>query len=624
MANSIKLSAAAAIAIAIILAALTWGVGSTHAEDTCETDAAADYLTALGIDAKTSKYDKGAGSPLDYANNGENDESACDAAEIVEPTPAPTAAPTPTPRATPEPQTRSAPAPATTPEPGTENTQQQQQQEDTAITRSSHLPQLSIAPATANEGDNLEFVITLSETSADNVSVTCTGSIESGDTAEDNDFTSRSALVTFQSTQTSTTCTVPTALTASHFEFEDTLTVTLSNPVNAIIAQATATGTIIDTTGFPIATFLHQSRLASESSGTINNFFCVDIMPTTGERSWDVTFEITGTATPGDDYVTLPTTLTVSRGQSQICIPITIINDNISEGFTGGNYAAETVIVRMVSANADFVIIGAMDTAQLNIEDNDDRPRITSIEDGTGYEGGQNDGTSSVAGQQFGNVNFRVNLSHPSAHEQCVEWSIKDQGATAGLDFPAASGTTTIRPLATSFYIQVPVIDDNILERRFASQYNETFEFSITGVCSEGISNFDLEELTATGTIVDNDVDGNNRNPTVTMASDTVTITEGEDIVIYIDISPPTGVHAPVFFGISDITTTKGVDYLAPHPIDFNIVLPEGATRAEVRLGSIDDDLVEGPETFSIGILRGGSTTIGAIRSATVTILDND
>ena len=626
MANSIKLSAAATVVIAMILAAIVYGTTPTHAADNCETDPAAAYLTALGIDAKTSKYDKGAGSPLDYANDGENDESDCAAAETVEPTPAPTPEPTPTPRATPEPrpQTRSAPAPATTPEPGTENTQQQQQQqEDTAVTRASHLLEMSITDATAVEGEDLEFVITFSEHAGPNVSVICTSSIEAGDTAEDNDFTPGSSIVFFQAGDPGGTCTVPTFGHSGSYQYDDTLTVTLSAPMNATIVQATAKGTIVDASAGPQLSFLSGSRQVSENSGTINNFVCIVPSPWFAEGPFDVTLEITGTATRGDDYVNIPTTVTASRAQSQLCVPVTIIEDNLPEIDAFGS-DTETIIVRIVSASVDVVRIDRnADTAEIHISDNDGRAAIDSITGGAGYEGGQNDGTSSVAGQQFGNVNFRVRMDGPNGYEQYIDWQIVSGGqAKPGEDVPA-SGRIIIPPGVTDFYIQLPVIDDNLSEQ-FGSRNYETFELEIHNA-SGGITFFENNRATALGTIYDNEA-----RPTVTIEN--ATAVEGEDIVFVINIWPPAGARTPVFFGIdvpghyppTDDTATRGVDFLAPHPAGFSILLPYGATTAEVRLGTIDDDLVEGTEEFGIGIHRGGSTITGTPRTATGTILDND
>ena len=474
------------------------------------------------------------------------------------------------------------------------------------------LPQLGIQDATAIEGEDLEFtVIFLSDVEVDNVSFTCTTSIESGDTAETNDFTPVDMVIS--PSGNTATCSVPTARSHGHYELDDTLTVTISNPVNATIYQATATGTIIDTNDFPTLRWLYPSRTVEEDEPTINNFFCLVSEPQTLEGSFGVTLEVTGTATEGEDYNTFDTNVRVSNGQSQLCLPIRIVNDNDL-----ALEDRETVIVRIVSSDASFVRIHAnKHTAVLNIDEDTSDATITSLTGGAGHEGGQNNGTSTVSGQQFGNVNFRVRMDKQYFSEQCVDWQIVEGGqAKPGEDVPA-SGRTIIPPLADDFYIQVPIIDDNLSEQ-FGSRNYETFELEITGACG-GIS---VPHFIAMGTIYDNEA-----RPTVTIEN--ATAVEGEDIVFVINIWPPAGVRTPVFFGIdavghyppTDDTATKGVDFLAPHPAGFSILLPYGATTAEVRLSTIDDDLVEGTEEFGIGIHRGGSTNVGTPRTATGTIL---
>ena len=122
---------------------------------------------------------------------------------------------------------------------------------DFAVTNHSNvvvaaLPVLSVSPATALEGEALEFTVTLSAASADAVTVAyaATGVTATAGT----DFTApgSGATLTIAAGQTTETITIDT-LTDAEDEDAETLTLTLSAPQNATLGTATATGTIDET-----------------------------------------------------------------------------------------------------------------------------------------------------------------------------------------------------------------------------------------------------------------------------------------------------------------------------------------------------------------------------------------
>ena len=108
-------------------------------------------------------------------------------------------------------------------------------------------PAFSVADASAEEGDALEFVVTLSPAASETVTVTYATSVESGDTAtSDDDFEAASATLTFAANETRKTIRVIT-LEDTVFEEDETFTLTLSNVQSTglvTIADETATGTI--------------------------------------------------------------------------------------------------------------------------------------------------------------------------------------------------------------------------------------------------------------------------------------------------------------------------------------------------------------------------------------------
>ena len=104
-------------------------------------------------------------------------------------------------------------------------------------------PAISVSDATVQEAEGavLEFSVTLSHASSRTVTVdyaTQDGTAQAG-----SDYTAKTGTLTFNTGDTSQTVSV-TVLTDSEDESEETLTLTLSNPSQATLDDATGTGTI--------------------------------------------------------------------------------------------------------------------------------------------------------------------------------------------------------------------------------------------------------------------------------------------------------------------------------------------------------------------------------------------
>ena len=115
--------------------------------------------------------------------------------------------------------------------------------EATGTIHNSDPPAVSVSDASATEGDTIEFTVSLSAASGRQVTVqyaTSDGTAESG-----TDFTATSGTLTFAAKETSKTVSVPTT-GDSEEEEDETFALTLSNPADATLGDATATGTIVD------------------------------------------------------------------------------------------------------------------------------------------------------------------------------------------------------------------------------------------------------------------------------------------------------------------------------------------------------------------------------------------
>ena len=125
------------------------------------------------------------------------------------------------------------------------------------------LPTLSIADATVEEGANkpLVFAITLSEASAETVTVVATTS--DGSAVAGEDYRAKSKTFTFEPGRTRRALWVK-VLDDDHDEGSETMTATLSSPSGATLADGTATGTITNSDPMPQAWLARFGRTVAD------------------------------------------------------------------------------------------------------------------------------------------------------------------------------------------------------------------------------------------------------------------------------------------------------------------------------------------------------------------------
>ena len=144
------------------------------------------------------------------------------------------------------------------------------------------VPTVSVSDASASEGEAVEFTVSLSAASSQQVTVqyaTSSGTAESG-----TDFTAASGTLTLAANATSKTVSVSTTDDSAD-EDDETFTLTLSSPANATLGNATATGTIEDD---------DEPELTASFSG----------MPA-GHTGEEFTFGLTFSEAPAVSYQTL-------------------------------------------------------------------------------------------------------------------------------------------------------------------------------------------------------------------------------------------------------------------------------------------------------------------------------
>jgi len=235
------------------------------------------------------------------------------------------------------------------------------------ITNDDVAPSLSIASASVAEGNagttNLALTVTLSaasgaETTVDYVTANATAIAGS-------DYNVITA-ATLTIPAGSTTGTVNIAVFGDTIlEADETMSVILSNPVNATIATAVATGTIINDETVPSLAIATVS-VAEGNAGTTNLNFSVTLSAATTINT-SVDFATSdGTATAGSDYTAVTGTINIGAGFTAGLITVVVSGDTIVE-------ADETMVVTLSNPS-----IATLDTATaVGTITNDDQTPIT-------------------------------------------------------------------------------------------------------------------------------------------------------------------------------------------------------------------------------------------------------
>jgi len=227
-----------------------------------------------------------------------------------------------------------------------------------------NLPSVQFSSATYSVAENARSVritVTRSGVATDTLSVnygTSDGTATAG-----TDYTAKSGTLTFSARQTTKTITIPIT-NDTVFEPDETINLTLSNPVGGLLgAPSAAVLTIIDNDGPGPGSIQFDS-----GSYTVNESArraTVTVIRSGGSvGTVTVNYSTSnGTATAGVDYTAGSGTLSFASGQVVKTFTIPIINDSIDE-------PDETVNLTLSNPTGG-ASLGAQNTAILTITDND-------------------------------------------------------------------------------------------------------------------------------------------------------------------------------------------------------------------------------------------------------------
>ncbi|MCF7476125.1 calcium-binding protein [Vibrio sp. J2-4] len=335
----------------------------------------------------------------------------------------------------------------------------------------------------------------------------------------------------------------------------------------------------------------------------------------------------TNTAEPGDigaikltlsDGVTVVTansdgTYTIPAGETDLKLFVPTTDDDVYEG-------GETFTVAVQGATG---VLGT-DTALGIIYDggngpgpdpDDDRPTVSISDAGIVDEGDIATFTVSLSNASEGTVQVQLTLN-PDETEVDDLGSLEYNTGAGWVAVPV-DGIVTVPAMLTEFDVRIATIDDEVYEGP------EDFSVTVTGLGAVQGTDTGLATIVDDGTKTDDD------RPTVSI-SDAGTIDEGSFATFTVSLSNASEAAVEVQLTLNldetevddlgSLEYNTGAGWVAV-PVDGIVTVPAMLTEFDVRIATIDDEVYEGPEDFSVTV-----TGLGAVQgtdTGLATIVDD-
>ena len=420
------------------------------------------------------------------------------------------------------------------------------------------VPAVSVSGASAEEGEDLVFTVTLSEATTVPVSVdfnTADGTALAGD-----DYAAASGTLTFAPGETSKTVAVATT-EDSDVEADELMALVLQNPVDATIAAAEGEGTILNDDAVVPTISVGDATVAE---GGRLQFRVLLSEPTTVDTSFDVE-AVSGTAVVGDDFQRTVGTVNVRAGATDIRVSVQTFQDADVE-------PDETLTLVL----GNLVGLDAGDLVGDGLILNDDAVVPEASVSGAAAEEGEP-------------LVFTVTLSEPTTVPVTVDYATADGTADAS-DYAAAAGTLTFAPGETSKTVAVATTEDSDVEA------DETLTLTLSNPAGLTVA-----AGGGTGVIRNDDV----TVPALSIAD--AAAEEGEPLVFRWSLSEPTTVDTLFEYALVPGTAEAGSDY---QDKTGTVTVAAGSTAGLITVASLEDSAVEADETFTVRLRNPQGLTV--------------
>ena len=474
-------------------------------------------------------------------------------------------------------------------------------------------PTLSIDSPSVSEGDSgskpLTFTVSLSPASDSAVTVKYADA-GTGTATAGTDYTALTAgSLTFAAGDTYKTISIQVTGDVLG-EPDETVRVTLSDPVNAVLgAASTGVGTIRNDNDTPTVG-IDSPSVSEGDSGEVDLDFTVSLSAASGQQvtvGYAVDATDGGTATAGTDYTALAAgTATIAAGSSSTTVTVKVKGDTTDE-------PNETVRLTL-SGPTNATLDAEKTTGTGTITDDDAAPTVTlALTPSTIDESDQDAGTPDTSVSAVS-----ASLSHASAEAITVSVAAATGANAASGDYTLSENTTlTIAAGATSSTetVTVSAVDN--------AKDEADKQVTVSGTVSGGVSgSASANPSSQTLTITDDDA-----APTVSIGS--ASVAEGDsgeaDLDFTVSLSAASGKQVTVNYAVDGTdggTATSGADYAAV--TETTLTFAVGDTSKTVTVKAKGDTTDEPDETVRLTLSEPGNATLGSASTGVGTITDDD
>ncbi|MDK9770804.1 Calx-beta domain-containing protein [Vibrio sp. B181a] len=321
----------------------------------------------------------------------------------------------------------------------------------------------------------------------------------------------------------------------------------------------------------------------------------------------------------GSGWVAVPVggVVSVPAGMTQFDVRIASIDDEVYEG--PENFTVDVTGLGPVQGTDTGTATIVDDGTGPDPDPDDDRPTVSISDAGTINEGDTANFVVSLTNASEAPVEVQLDLN--LGDTEAGDLGTLEYNTGSGWVAVPINGVVSVPAGLTEFDVRIDSIDDEVYEG------SENFTVDVTGLGPVQGSD------TGTATIVDDgtgpDPDPDDDRPTVSI-SDAGTINEGETANFVVSLTNASEAPVEVQLGLNlgdteagDLGTLEyntGSGWIAV-PIDGVVTVPAGLTEFDVRIASIDDDVYEGPENFTVDVT--GLGPVQGTDTGTATIVDD-
>ena len=427
---------------------------------------------------------------------------------------------------------------------------------------------------TATEGDVLVVYADLCIPVNESVSFSCT--VSGTVSAQDHNYADKTLTIAPNSTVTSTSITITDD---TSIEDQENLVLNLSNATNGSIGTLSQYTVSITDNDVPTVNWSMSTQTISENSATVTITATLDQAYPSTEVV--IPYAVSGSATPGSDFVAPSGSLTVPAGELFQTDTITITND------TTTCETDESIILTMSKpSNAK---LGDTTVQTITISAND--PTITWA---SGLDNSTNEGNAVV---------LTAELCVAIAEQVSVPYTVG--GTAISSDHDLTDSSLTFNANTTSTSVTINIADDDIT--------CESDETIIVALDTSSVNVFDGALTSHTLTINQND-------PVISWTSNDTETSEGNTIQMV--VSSCVLIDSEITVPVSITGTVETSDYT---PEITSIAIPANQQTGSVSITATDDGVTcETDETLILTLGKPANAYTNADMARTITITKND